>query len=775
MAAFIVISADNRLHHLVDGILKCRPLNPSVVTNISTGKIIKSDSESYIYEYSIPGEGSKSGGAKSLNELLSNQLAAFRLAFSIPNEQLVNIFFLENPLTEADYEESQSWIEEFGKVYDKGSGSDTAFCLYRILFSYCQEKPTDVCPQIDHNVLQRIIEPYRIDRSYKDKFLSHIFYIDNQRCDAAATCLSKEDHDLKMPRFLLDFMMLSSNTMDSYNVLNAISGSTNNVKCFSVGFGESMYYFPDVVEYYTHADKKDMYSKYLNDNDETGDDKTKKAMDAEKHPFGLKKRKNRLGIIYNDVPFNENIDAYPNTADWFIDNNIIALKKYIEEEYRKEWEDFLNSEPIVSKNQRILQIEEEIILIEKTDDETDEDFEKRKSDLQSEKELLERELHVLKAEFKPDCPSYIDRHAIFTNLSVIMDEEECNETSQNLKRHYNELIEFILSKKFLDFVKNQGGKLDCPQPQSHPQQVGNETEYNKENNPGCLGRLFFWKKKEIDPLSSGPEVEPLQPDVQKKESSPVDLITEIANQKKLKNTYFSFALEVNRIQNIFDTELSFCDNFKLKTHTNHYFPLICLRKLKEQQTQDFMSRVDDVVSKWRSFDNPTKTSLDILNEEISLKHTKKYEYINWDEPFSFIEELSVSKLSAICNELQKKAYPFVNYNLNPEQKDNRVVRALFSDRPSFVEEFAEMKDQLANGTEISAYFSTHIASKICFMEFLPMDDEVLDNLVDFQEVDNDDIFKRILSDIEIKPKDEIVKTDVEDNDPPVEFWGEHGD
>ena len=198
MVAFIVISADNRLHYLVDGIEKCRPLNPNVVTDISTGKIIKSDNGSYTYEYKIHGEGYKDGIAKSLNVLLSNQLAAFRLAHSIPKDQLVNIFFLENPLSETDYEESESWIEEFDKVYDNGKGSDTAFCLYRIIFSYCHDRPSDVCSQINRQVLQQIIKQHRNNQSDGDKFQRYIFYVDNQKSDAAATCLSKEDHDLSL-------------------------------------------------------------------------------------------------------------------------------------------------------------------------------------------------------------------------------------------------------------------------------------------------------------------------------------------------------------------------------------------------------------------------------------------------------------------------------------------------------------------------------------------------------------------------------------------------
>ena len=53
MAAFIVISTDNKLHDLVDDIEKCRPRNPHVETYISTGKIIRTESGEYTYRYTI--------------------------------------------------------------------------------------------------------------------------------------------------------------------------------------------------------------------------------------------------------------------------------------------------------------------------------------------------------------------------------------------------------------------------------------------------------------------------------------------------------------------------------------------------------------------------------------------------------------------------------------------------------------------------------------------------------------------------------------------------
>ena len=102
MASFIVISTNNRLHYLVDSIRKCCPLNPDITTNISTGKIIKSE-QGFAYEYTIRGEDIKSGQSQELDFWLTNQIAQFRLVNSISNDNLVNIFLLENPITDTDF------------------------------------------------------------------------------------------------------------------------------------------------------------------------------------------------------------------------------------------------------------------------------------------------------------------------------------------------------------------------------------------------------------------------------------------------------------------------------------------------------------------------------------------------------------------------------------------------------------------------------------------------------------------------------------------------
>ena len=91
------------------------------------------------------------------------------------------------------------------------------------------------------------------------------------------------------------------------------------------------------------------------------------------------------------------------------------------------------------------------------------------------------------------------------------------------------------------------------------------------------------------------------------------------------------------------------------------------------------------------------------------------------------------------NELQKKAAPFVNYNLDSDLKENTVNRFLFSDRPTFEDEYLKIRPKLQYGNEISASRSVHIASKLLMLQILPLDQNMLDHLVDLQENTNETI------------------------------------
>ena len=765
MAAFIVISADNRLHYLVDGIEKCRPLNPAVCTNISTGKIIKGDS-GYTYEYKIQGEDTKNKEKNSLCDLLSNQLAAFRLANTIPEESIVNIFLLENPLCNEDYDEVETWLNEFAKVYDNGQGSDTGFRLFRIIFTYNLEKPTNVIEQTPLAVLKDILDRHCFAVKDANSFSQYVFYIDNQKSDAAAMCLDKQEHDLKMPRFLIDFMMLISNDADSYGVLSAINSVTSNTRCFSVGFAESMYYYLDVERYYSHADERDLYLYMLTTSDEKDADVSQKAMDIDKYPFGLRLRLGRLKEIYADVPFKENIELYPKSSDKTIDDCISSLKILLEIERNKEFENFNNSEPVVNLRAEISECQHLIQNVKMEINEDIDTFEKRQSDIKDKKEKLERDLNELINNFVPDCPEYIDRMEIYQDLCVA-DEESLESDMESLSKQYRQLRNFIASRKFLDFVKKYQEEEKVQNDEHELPQLPNHAEF--ENRPGCLGRLLFWINKK--PTKVPPSVNCMKA-MSESIDNPIKKITTIKEQLDLKNAFIHFQKQIDDIENKYKKQKEYCEQFELTTHTNHYFPLINLGNLRLSQEESFDDRRDNIISQWRTGPHYVLANLLELLQSDSKRYTKeKYAFVNWDNPFPFVEELNPqNNFPKICNELQKRAAPFVNYNLTPEFRENKVVRVLYSDRPFFEEEFTLMRDKLDNGNAISAKVSTHIASKVSMMQFLPMDEEILKHLVDLQDDDETDMTK--IESIEEQLKGDFLQIN-DEKEPTIVDWGEY--
>lgn len=666
MTSFIIISSDNRLHHLVDGIIACRPLNPDISLNISTGKITKSG-DGYAYEYTIYQETTTPTRKKSFADLLSNQLAQFRTAYSTSSET-INIFFLENPLVEGCYEEVKSWLEGFEEVYKKGH--DTNFCVYRILFTYDHDNPTDVWAQVDHSILTELLKEHTEmvngDSPSFDRFL---FYIDNQKSDASALCMNKEEHDLKMPRFLLDFMMLVSNNTDTYGVRSGIASPTSHTRCFSVGFAESMYYYPDVERFYTHADLRDTYEHILTTNDETNGEQGKEVMDIEKYPLGLRSRQKRLEKIYKDISYLENIKDYPESVDKHIDDSI------------KELEDMLKAE--------------------------------------REKELEEA------PEKEPDCPEYINRSMIYEKLEIIISDKK-EDIVNNLVEQYEKLVAFSKTQTFMDFANKREEFSQMADSVSLNEQV--LTEY-EPSRAGCLGLLLFWKKN--NSIDDAPQVLAASPNKIKL----TDHIKNISKWLGEKKQHIKFCDEIAQIEKKFDEEKSFCEDFILTEHSNHYSPLIHLERLRLAQRKSFTNRMEEYICKWKEEAQPTLTSLVKLVEEGAKKYAREnFAFIDWSSQMPFVKDISSPDIMAdICNWLQKKSCPFVNYNQISEFHEDKVTRILYSDRPDFdTTEFPAMKHLLDNGNTISAIHSKHITSKICMMQFLPMDTGIINSLVDLK-------------------------------------------
>lgn len=727
MASFIVISTNDRLHYLVDSIKECCPPNPEVRTNISTGKILKTG-EGFVYEYTILGEESKSDQSQVLSYWLTNQIAQFRLVNSIPNDNLINIFLLENPITDEDFCEAKMWISAFDDVYKKGH--DKSFCVYRMLFTYDLSNPSDVKKQVPSFVLSEILNSHKqCVENNRNLFGRYIFYIDNQKSDSAAFCIDKKEHDLKLPRLLTDFMMLSTNFVDTYGIRAAIFPPDINTKCFSIGFGESMYYYPDVERYYLHGDTRDIYDFILNTEDETFQDLSVKIMDIDKYPFGLKKREKRLSEIYEDVPYSEDIEKYPISADFAICKALSFLEDLLKEERDREFEQFFNSPTYLKQKQVVNSIQEKLNNSGVEDLSTEEDIDVQRVELSKQFEEEKGKLNKMVTEFKPVCPLFIDRSMIYDSISLVDDEEKEN-IEQSQCALYKDLLNFVISKQFKEFVKTKEDREDkVPVPE-----LKKDSEDALSSRSGCLlSSLLFWKHNKQHSNDESQE----KVAQEEKAESLIRYIDTIKTNLKSKSEFNIFKERKLIIESELKNEKNVCNTYKLTDHLNHFYHLINLDKLKEIQKESFGERRLKIVEKWNDDNSRTLNSLIDITKEYARQHTQKnYSYINWESPFPFVSDISKeSTLPFICNQLQRRSAPLVNYNLNLEKYENRIIRIVFSDIPSFEEEVQEIKNRLDNGNEITAHFSSHIASKICMMQFLPMDESILSNLVDLQDED----------------------------------------
>ena len=292
-------------------------------------------------------------------------------------------------------------------------------------------------------------------------------------------------------------------------------------------------------------------------------------------------------------------------------------------------------------------------------------------------------------------------------------------------------MEFAKSKQFLDFVEKVAPVNAKPAGNCQHEENGTD---NLEQNPGCLSFLFFWKKNKGTSLQDNSANRSVQ--IQNK-PSPQDVIKGIDEQLNLKKAFRQFIEDVEHIEADYRARKKECDEFKLTEHENHYFPIIDLGKLREEQQRSSNERRDSCIEEWHKQSKRTKTSLfDLIRERASKYTSGFFPYVKWDHPYSFVRNITTDgNLADICNQLQRRSAPIVNYNLTTALKSDRITRMLFSDRPQFDNEILHIRNKLQNGPSITGVESTHIASKICMLQFLPMDDDILDCLVDLQDLD----------------------------------------
>lgn len=720
MSAFIVISVKDSLNWIVDGIKDCRPHNPEVVTYLSTGKIKKEGEDKYLYEYTAfskhTGDGNSDNTLSRTVEsdiprnLFTNQIAQFLNVCENEGEQ-INIFLVDNPITDDDFEQSSWLVDEIRAVYE--SHKATNFQLVRVLFSYEIDKPTDVNRQASKMILKQLT---KINQDDSDDFLTRILYIDNQNRSGAAMCLNKQEHDIMIPRMLCDLMMLLSNKDDSYNVSAAISGQT---RMFAVGYSECMYYHDDVFRYYELAGRRDLLKYML----ETINDE--ESLDFNRYPVGLENRLMRLDSLYSEVPFKVDISTYPQSIDKAIDDIIVSFRDDIISIRQVALAKATVKDAEETKSKLIGHLKVNDLVPE---DVSDEELEERYLSIAEEAQVDIGSFTVTTAveQAQKEYPEYIDRHQIYEEY-LVEDEEGEEFEGIDLEANilaYNRLIKFIQTGLFKKHVRAQ-----CEIKDKEPDFISVDSE-EKAKKPCFLKRLFFRKKVSESTAITG--VQEPEAQITRDWHSLRNTISSISEMYSKRRDYYRLKEKVNSMRGEVANLNDEIHNFRLTVHCSSVDNLIDLDKLKEFHQSGRDSRLTKIVEQWNRLDEESKT-YDAFFEE--LKEKTKWEvsdfyYINWSDPFDFIKDIDLPK---VCEALKRRSQPFVNTYTLGANAENLTSYIFYTDNERWQEDLSQKRVHLKDDNKVLSTFSHHICSKICMFQFLQMSHELIEGLVDCYE------------------------------------------
>lgn len=684
MSAFLVISTTEKLNWIVDGIVECRPQNPNVSTYIGTGKLEnRKEGTYYIHNYSVKDELNKDEEkATDLQELIANQFAHFRKESGVKDN--LQIFLLDNPIDQESLAYSQ-------KIYDAidnyviSQHFENNCSLTRILFSYDVSQPCNVCSQVVPDLLRSIIQ------TAADKERIHICYIDNQDRNGAAMALSQEAHNLMLPRMLCDFMMLMSSSNSQYNIRNAVH---NDTRIFSLGYGECMYYFPDVKRYFEYAYQRDI-RRYMLTHAKPDID----SLDYDKYPIGIEERVKRLKPIYLDVPFDAQITDYPQSIDKQIDDVIVALH-----------------DSIVSVKEQAMEI------AKKKDAETT--AKKRKEMLENGEtdEVVEVTTEQDKVEKK--YPNYIDRNSIY-NLCLVektQDEQfDDNEPCVKARKEYLHLIDFVQDREFKQFVFPDAFVTNSTSKNAKSNIVADtDSLQSQEERKGCNIFARWFKKKQ--------HKETVTIDQDNTTKSLLEQINSITGLLKQKEQYRSLCAFEESLQKEVEQQENNMNDFCLTSHCASYGSLIDVEKLKEYQSQTSAVHINTIIKNWECLETK-KCNLSALYNETKAECNRElaeFTYIHWDSPAPFVKK--DINIEIVCSDLKDRSIPWVNSLVVRAEQENNTTFTFYADNEKWYQAANDKQVDLPCGTTMEK--STHISSKIVIFQILQWDEHIIDGLTD---------------------------------------------
>lgn len=705
MASFIIISAEERTHSLVDSIVACCPPNEHILA--SPGKIIKNpDDDSFTYKYTIVGatDDDQERETTTLQNLLAQQFAFITGADPLPDGTLLNVFFLQNPLTEEEAGLERGWIEEIRSTYGFGDGQFTNFRLWRILLTFDPKHPQDIAKGIKKENINQIITDHR---NNKTRFRQDLLYFSAQNTQGGAVFRDRNDYNLLMPRLLFDFILLAIDS--NINIDPYIAPAYVNTNCFSIGYAERMYYLEDVIRFFKLADRRALLEQVMNGKDAAIDKEDKEAMDIEQCPFGLNQRKERLSQIYESIDYSEDIDSHEKTADWKIDDCIKKLYDAFNQKHDKEKGEVLHPKEEDIKTE-----------IEDLNAKLTSAAEEDKEGLQKAIELKQKELERLRADFAKNHPDPISRKDIYKLKEKHhseealhpeeFNEEKAEEVENKLIEKYCALIEEAKSKEFDNFVQT----LDTAATPTIPAS-SNIQPQTSEQNSGCFPFSWLFGNGGRDEDAGEQQqaaVPPPAPAAPSLSETVKTLIKTCQCKEKWKEFQGRCKQEDEKLQETYNDY----NDFKPTTHSHHpEASLIDVERLKLEYEKIKEGHINDIINKWTATDNRTLQSLLELAEKEAEDYAKcNYTAVDWGEPYPFVKTCLSDNNT---QNLKRYSLPFAYYNIRGGAAPIDTTKCLYSDNQHWITP--------ATGSE------THtpgIVSKICMFQFLAMNKAIIDSI-----------------------------------------------
>ena len=307
---FLVVSGKTTTDGIARAIVEdCVPKAEGLDVLASYG-IVKSLSSNYGYEFHI---GDDCYSYDSLQDGLTNHVSRFISAAKVSNEsEEVNLFFLDNPYGENDYD--QTVFNELVRIRDVENKGFDRLNIWHIVLAYDTKQPDNVVASSADDVISSLY------KSNRDK--TYTCFIGTKNVKGGATFEDTEHHDFHLPRMLADFMLLATDPTTSATLQQASVPSNKKTQIFSIGHSEYMYYAPEVKELnklYLNGVLLDMkrfgVPKEISLDCDLTDLSYPDNLDFKKYPLGLKYRldEDRYGtpeysLPVKDININSKID-----------------------------------------------------------------------------------------------------------------------------------------------------------------------------------------------------------------------------------------------------------------------------------------------------------------------------------------------------------------------------------------------------------------------------------------------------------------------------------